>query len=135
MAATTSINSVVLVGNLVRDPEMKDVGSSKLMNFTLAVNENMKKGDSYESYPNYVDCQLWGKRAEVLSVYMKKGSQVVVNGAIHQDRWEKDGVKNSRIIIKVSDINLVGGKSGSSEKTVKSAAPEVEGDFPEDIPF
>ena len=131
--AVTNINSVTVTGNLVRDSELRDAGSSKVLNFSVAVNESVKKGDSWESYPNYIDVTLFGKRGESLAQYLKKGQKVGVQGKIHQDRWEKDGQKFSRIIVRAEEVELLGSK-GSGESG-NSAPTSSDGFGESNIPF
>lgn len=93
-----------ILGNLVKDPESRDAGKSRVANFTLAVNGRRGETD----YVSYIDCQAWGRLADVVMQYLQKGRQVLVAGEIQQDRWEKDGVKNSRIRVNVEKMQMIG---------------------------
>lgn len=126
--AKTNTNIVTLTGNLVRDSELRDAGSTKVLQFSIACNETIKKGDSWEEYANFFDCSIFGARANALFQYMKKGQSVVVSGKLHQDRWEKDGQKFSKIVVRADSIELTGGKSSSGNQSSS-------GGFKEDIPF
>ena len=128
------LNSVCLVGNLVRDAELKTVIDFSVMNFSIAVNESIKKDGKWETYANFFDCFILGKRADSLAPYMKKGTKVAVQATARQDRWEKDGQKFSKIVFRCNDIELVGGNKASGGN---APAPASEGnaDFPQDIPF
>lgn len=101
-----AINTCTLCGNLTRDPEHKHVGEFEVIEFSIAVNERRKKGDSWVDDPQFVDCELWGQRAHTLGQYLKKGMKVTVNGALRYHAWEKDGQKRSRITVNVKDIEL-----------------------------
>lgn len=103
-----SINKWYGTGNLGGDPELKSTqGGTPVLTFSIAVNERIKKGDNWEDYTNWVDCVLYGKRAESLSRILHKGTKVAVEGKWHQNRWEKDGKKHSRWEVNVSEIELM----------------------------
>ena len=105
------INSVSLVGRLVRDSELQyttnGVALSKLV---VAVNSTKKKGEQWLEEANFFDLILWGKQGEALNPYLKKGQQVGIIGKLKQERWEKDGNKRSRITIEIATISLLGSR-------------------------
>jgi single-strand DNA-binding protein len=106
------INKVMLVGRLTRDAELQYTNSGyALCKFSVAVNRRKKEGNQWIDEANYFDGNLWGKRGESLNSYLTKGTQVAIEGQLKQDRWEKDGVKRSKVSIEVSNIQLLGGKS------------------------
>ena len=110
------MNMVTLFGRLVADPTVRQVGNDlTVCQFTLAVdNPGKDKGT------NFFDCTAWGKQGEVISQYVKKGQQFLVGGRLKQDTWEKDGKKQSKVSIVVTDFNFVGGRS--EEKTPSEEA-------------
>ena len=135
------INSVTLIGRVTHDVGDRDFsylsnGSAKLK-ISIAVNDTKKDGDSYTDDPSFIDVEYLGKGAEAIKPYISKGSQVVVAGSLKQDRWEKDGQKHSRLYVKASYVQLVGGrKSNEGNATftpVESAIPSGYQDS--DIPF
>lgn len=92
-------NKILLTGNLVGDPELSPAGQSKVCRFTIACNE----GFGGKEYTSFLDCEAWGKVAEHISSYCKKGGKILIVGSLKQDRWEKDGKKHSRVIIKITE--------------------------------
>ena len=96
--------STTLVGNLVRDPELKFTNNGKsYANFSVAVSK--KKGD--EEYTSYFDCTLWNNAsgiAENVTNSLKKGDRVILFGSLTQDRFEKDGQKRSAVSLNVEAI-------------------------------
>lgn len=132
-----NINSIVVTGNVVRDPADKDivkVGETYKMTVTIAVNRNVKTNGEWNSIPSFFDVVMWGKLAENVGKYMVKGKPIAVNGSLVQDRWEKDGEKKSRIYINAEHVQLLGGK----EQTGHTNQAENKGntdDFPEDPVF
>ena len=125
----TGLNCVTIGGNLVRDPELKCTqGGTAVLSFCIAVNESRKKSDGWEDYPNFVDCIMFGERAKPVSGYLGKGTYVAVTGRLHQDRWEKDGQKRSKIEVVVDNIHFE-----FREQSVQQA--QQDGVYDEDIPF
>lgn len=139
MSSSANTNVVIVTGNLVRDAELRDAGSAKVLTFSIAVNEKYKSGDQWVDYANFFNVSLFGKRGEALAQYLTKGTRVAVEGKLHQDRWEKDGKKNSSIVIRAENLELIGGRSGGSQSAPaenSQPAPAAQnGDFQEDIPW
>lgn len=106
------INSLTIVGRLVRDAELKYTNSgTPVASTALASTSTVKRGDSWEEEANFFDFAIIGTRAEALAKYMTKGKQVAITGSIKQDRWtDPDGQTKSKVSIRVDDIQLLGGK-------------------------
>lgn len=109
------INSVVLVGRLVRDSEIKYTQAGQaIVRFSIAVNRARRAADGkWEEEPNYFDCVYFGKGAESISPYLDKGRQVAIQGELRQSRWESEGQTRSRIEVAVSQISLGQGSSAN----------------------
>lgn len=103
-------NKTWQVGRLTRDAELKTAGNTSVCKFGIAVNEKYKETE----YVNFFDVEMWGKFAEALSSYLKKGKQVAICGKLKQDRWEKDGTKRSRVKIVCQELQLLGSKQQES---------------------
>lgn len=143
-----SINRVNITGNLTRDPELRATQSgSQVLSFGVAVNDrrrNPRTGE-WEDYPNYVDCTMFGTRAEAVSRYISKGSKVAIEGKLRYSSWERDGQRRSKLEVIVDDIEFMNARPASSP----SASPAAGGGEPqytvpeapaleiadEDIPF
>lgn len=134
-----SINKVLITGNLTRDPELKSTaGGMSILNFGVAVNERAKNQQSgeYEDRPNFIDCTMFGKRAESVSKYISKGSKVAIEGKLRWNQWEKDGQKHSKLSVIVDEIEFMSRKSGDPvEQTFGVQMQEVTDVYAEDIPF
>lgn len=93
-----SINNVTISGNLTRDPQLRGTTSGfSVLNFSVAVNDRRKNKDGeWESYPNFVDCVVIGKRADALSKILEKGMKVCVTGKLHYSSWEDKDTKKTR---------------------------------------
>ena len=95
-------------GNLGRDVEVRQAGGSTVANFVVAV----KAGYGEREQTLWLDCALWGKRAEGgLVQYLTKGQQVCVTGELGTRKYEKDGAEQTVLTINVNDVALVGGKT------------------------
>ena len=105
-----SINVVNISGNLTRDPELRrTAGGTAVLGFGVAVNDrrrNQQTGE-WEDYPNFVDCTMFGTRAERLAGMMARGTKVCVLGRLRYTGWEKDGQKRSKIEVVVDDIEFM----------------------------
>ena len=100
-----SINTVAISGNLVSDCTKGNAGDTPVVNFVLAVDERRKgRNGDWESYPNYIECALFGARAKALADTLEKGVKVYVQGRLHQSRWEKDGQNRSKVSVTVDEI-------------------------------
>lgn len=106
-----SINRVAITGNLTRDPEGRETaGGTRVLSFSVAVNDRRRNPQTqeWEDYPNYVDCTMFGPRAEAVSKYLSKGSKVAVEGRLHQSRWEdRDGRKRSKLEVIVDEVEFM----------------------------
>ena len=105
-----SINRVIISGNLTRDPELRATGGgTSVLDFGVAVNERRKNPQSgeWEDRANFVDCVVFGKRAESLSKFMTKGQKVAVEGKLRYSSWEKDGQKRSKLSVIVDEVEFM----------------------------
>ena len=113
------INSVVLAGNVVADPESRNTNSGKaIASFRLAVNNPINDKEVL-----YIDVDTWEKQAEFIVNYVKKGSSVSVIGRLKQDSWEKEGKKFSKILVVAERVNFIGGKKKDAEAVANDEAP------------
>lgn len=133
-------SKAIITGNLVRDPELRQTpNGASVCSFTVAVNRSFRDASgNQKDEVSFIDCSAWGKLAEIINQYGKKGSGVLVSGRLDQRSWEDKttGQKRSRVEIIVEDFNFVGG-SDKTDGNVKGdvnnedAAADV---VPEDVP-
>ncbi len=110
-----SINRVVLSGNLTRDPEVRTTQSGMpVMSLGVAVNDRRKNNQTgeWEDYANFIDCTMFGNRAQSVSQYLSKGQRVMIEGKLRYSTWERDGQKRSKIEVIIDEIDFVGFRSG-----------------------
>lgn len=121
----TDINSVVLVGRLVKDAEVKTFDSGfAVINFTIATNRSYKKNEEWIDEASFIDCKYFSKSATKLSQYVVKGKQIAVQGQLVQESWEKDGVKKTRLVVQVDNIQLIRSK-GTEQKEPTGEAENI----------
>lgn len=123
----SDLNRVVLVGRLTRDPEIKSTASgSYVCRFSLANNRSYNRRDSSETVEEvgYFDCVSFGKLAEILSKYLKKGSRVAIDGQLRFSSWETpDQGKRSKVEILIDSFQFLDTRSQDSGGGPSAAAP------------
>ena len=134
-----SINKVIISGNLTRDPEVRQTQSGVIvMSFTVAVNERVKRGDNWEDSPSFIDCTMFGTRAEKLAQYLAKGKKVAIEGKLRQSTWQtQDGSKRSKIEVIVDDVEFMstGQRQQDTQPTLQDAQEFEQSMYDEEIPF
>lgn len=141
-------SKAIITGNLTRDPELRTTTSgSQVCSFSVAVNRVYKDASGAKKEDvSFIDCSAWGRLAETIQQYAKKGTGVLVSGRLSQRSWEdKEGKKRSATEIVVEDFNFIGGlnrEGGSSYGMPSFGAQDVASDMnqgmdeqiPDDIP-
>lgn len=147
-----SINRVNISGNLTRDPELRATASgTQVLSFGVAVNDRRRNPQSgeWEDYPNFIDCTMFGTRAEAVSRFLSKGAKVAIEGKLRYSSWERDGQRRSKLEVIVDEIeflsrgnNNYGGTTSTPSYEVRPVAPVSSAPVPpvadvydEDIPF
>lgn len=104
-----SMNSVSISGNLTRDCELRTTqNGTQILTFTVAVNDRKKdQNGKWVDVPNYIDCCIFGNRAESVSRFISKGSKVSCHGKLRYSSWEKDGNKRSKLEVIVDEIEFM----------------------------
>nr|DAM29450.1 MAG TPA: Single strand binding protein [Caudoviricetes sp.] len=127
------LNTVTLGGNLCRDAELRMAASgTAVLSFSVAVNESVKdRNGEWSDYPNYIDCTMFGRRAESVAPYLTKGAYVAVVGRLHQNRWKaQDGQNRSKVEVLVDNVHF-------ESRADRAEAAHQQGGalYDEDIPF
>ena len=113
-----SINRVIISGNLTRDPELSQTaGGLPVLGFGVAVNDRRKNNQTgeWEDYPNFVDCTMFGTRAQSVMRFLSKGSKVVIEGKLRWSQWERDGQKRSKLEVIVDEIEFMSSRNGGGD--------------------
>lgn len=121
-----NINVVMISGNLTRDCEsFATAGGTFVLKFGIAVTDRRKNPQGeWEDYPNYVDCAMFGSRAEKLQQYLQKGAKVAITGHLRWSQWEKDGQKRSKIEVIVDNIELMSSRDRQQEQYQPQYQPQ-----------
>ena len=123
----TDVNKVICIGRLTQDAKVDFIASGTAKSeISIAVNRSVKKGGIWVEEVSFFYVTIWGKTAQSLEQYLKKGTQICVEGFLRQDRWEKDGQKQSRVSIVAENVQLLGSSKGGQSNNDS---------FPEDNPF
>jgi len=139
-----SVNKVILVGNLGRDPELRYIPSGQpVANFTLATNERWRDKDgNNQERTEWHRVVVWGKSAENCAQYLQKGRSVYVEGRLQTRDWEdKDGNKRSTTEVVAQVVQFLGGRGGSDAggdfgpPGAGSGGGDPSGPPPSDVPF
>lgn len=105
-----SINRVNITGNLTRDPELRVTASgTQVLSFGVAVNDRRRNAQTgeWEDYPNFVDCTMFGTRAEKLQPFLTKGAKVAVEGKLRYSSWEREGRRRSKLEVIVDELEFM----------------------------
>ena len=112
-----SLNKVLLMGNLTRDPEVKYTPKGTAVgDLAIAINDSYKAQDgTIKETVTYVDIEVWGRQAETCKQYLTKGRPVFVEGQLRLDQWETpQGEKKSRLKVRADRVQFLGGAPGRS---------------------
>jgi len=108
----SSFNRVVIVGHVTRDIDLKHTQSgTAVCDLGVAVNDRVKKNEVWVDETTFVDCTVWGRNAETSAQFLRKGSQVLVEGRLKMDEWETDGQKRSKMRVSADRVVFLGSKS------------------------
>jgi single-strand DNA-binding protein len=112
-----TFNKCILAGNLTRDPEMRTTPKgTAICQFGLAINRQFKdeSGQSRDD-TTFVDCEAWGKVAELIAKYLTKGAQALIEGRLKLDTWEdkQSGQKRSKLKVVVENVQFLSKRDGA----------------------
>lgn len=121
------MNDVTLLGNLTANPEVRYIENKgrkiAVANFTVAVNESFKRANGeWDKETTFVNCEAWDSGAETIGTHFAKGNLILLKGSLREDKWEKEGVKHSRMKIRVRTFK----KLAYSPKTNTETAEQTE---------
>ncbi|MCU1241621.1 MAG: Single-stranded DNA-binding protein [Candidatus Acidoferrum typicum] len=132
-----SVNKVILVGRLGRDPETRYTGGGQAVaNFSVATDESYKdKNGERQKRTEWHKIVVWGKQAEIAQQYLKKGSLIFIEGRIQSREWQdKEGQKRTSFEIVASNFRMLGGRAdgaaaGAGAGAMGGSAPRGGDDF------
>lgn len=133
-----SLNTCTISGNLGKAAELRCTNSQlAVVSFSVAVNERRKQADgSYQDEVNWLDCTMFGKRAEALQPYLAKGTKLSLTGHLHKSTYERDGKQYSRVEIIVDEVELMNARrEAQAPEAMPPQAVEAASVYDSDIPF
>jgi single-strand DNA-binding protein len=109
-----SFNQVILMGNLTRDPELRQTPNGQnVCSFSLALNRSYKGADgNWTEATDFIDVVAWGPLGERVAQYLTKGRPCLVNGRLQSRSWEQEGQKRSKVEVVAQDVTFLGGAGG-----------------------
>jgi len=111
------VNKVILIGNVGKDPEVRQAGNSKVANFSLATSENYKdKQGNKQTKTEWHNITIWGNLASVVERFVKKGDKIFLEGKVVTRSYEKNGEKRYATDIVCSQMTMLGGGSKTEKK-------------------
>ena len=125
------IAHVTLVGNLTRDPELRQIPSgTSVCQLGVAVNSSYKDSSGqWVEKPNFFDVVVWGTQGENCARYLSKGRQVAVDGRLDQRSWDaQDGTKRSKVEIIADTVMFIGGQGGEPREPVMRGGGQAASD-------
>ena len=125
------INKVMLTGNLTRDPEIRATPSgTQVLGFGIASNYSRRDSSGqWHDEPNFIDCTLFGSRAEALNKLLRKGMKVAIDGELRYSSWEKNGQKRSKLEVIVDHVVIMSQRREEPEQQ-REPAPAWDYDMP-----
>lgn len=128
-----SLNQVTLMGNLTRDPELRQTPTGQnVTSFSLALNRSYKDASGeWQEATDYIDCVCWGPLAERVAQYLSKGRRCLVQGRLQSRSWEQEGTKRSKVEVLANDVTFLDSRgAGGDNADSDSAAPVASADKP-----
>lgn len=112
-----SLNQVIMMGNLTRDPELRQTPTGQTVtNFSLALNRSYKdQSGEWQEVTDYVDVVCWGPLAERVAQYMSKGRRCLVQGRLQSRSWEQEGQKRSKVEVLANDVTFLDSRGGGDD--------------------
>jgi single-strand DNA-binding protein len=112
-----SLNQVTLMGNLTRDPELRQTPTGQsVTSFSLALNRSYKdQSGEWQEATDYIDIVCWGPLAERVAQYLSKGRRCLVQGRLQSRSWEQEGQKRSKVEVLANDVTFLDSRGGSEE--------------------
>lgn len=112
-----SFNQAILMGNLTRDPELRQTPNGhSVVSFSLALNRSYKdSSDEWKEVTDYVDIVAWAGLAERVAQYLSKGSRCMVVGRLQSRSWEQDGNKRSKVEVLANDVTFLDSRGSGNQ--------------------
>jgi single-strand DNA-binding protein len=120
-----SVNQVTLMGNLTRDPEVRQTPNGRsVCSFSLALNRAYKdQSGEWQEVTDFIDVVAWGPLGERVGQYLAKGRRALVQGRLQSRSWEQDGQKRNKVEVLADDVTFLDGRGEGNEGGANAPAP------------
>ena len=127
-----SLNQVTLMGNLTRDPELRQTPTGQsVTSFSLALNRSYKDASGeWQEATDYIDIVCWGSLAERVAQYMSKGRRCLVQGRLQSRSWEQEGQKRSKVEVLANDVTFLDSRGGGGDDNEPVSATTADAEKP-----
>lgn len=126
---SVDVNRVIIAGKLTRDPQIRFLQNEKAVaNFGIAINSRFKASDgTMKEDVTFVEIEAWSRTAELVGQYLTRGKACLIEGRLKMDKYEKEGVKHTKLKVVAESVQFLGGKSDGERQEAASetaAAPQ-----------
>jgi single-strand DNA-binding protein len=127
-----SLNQVTLMGNLTRDPELRQTPNGQnVTSFSLALNRSYRdSGGEWQEATDYIDIVCWGPLAERVDQYLSKGRRCLVQGRLQSRSWEQDGQKRNKVEVLANDVTFLDSRGADNGDDSAGQSSSSEGSSP-----
>lgn len=127
-----SLNQVTLMGNLTRDPELRQTPNGQnVTSFSIALNRSYKDSSGeWQEVTDYVDIVCWGPLAERVDQYLSKGRRCLIQGRLQSRSWEQDGQKRSKVEVLANDVTFLDSRGSQDADSIDQGQPTNESSKP-----
>lgn len=133
----SDINRVILIGRMVKDPELRYTQSgSSVANFSIANTRTYSVSGEKKEYTSFFNCIAWGKLGEAIAQYCKKGQRIGIEGRLQQRSWDdQNGQKRSSVEVVVENFQFLSPKQGQEAPHAEIPQQQAESGFEQENPF
>ena len=127
------MQKVQVIGRLGKDPELREVGESKVVNFSIATTEKgftRQDGTKVEDHTEWFNCTAWNRLADVIAKYLKQGDLIYIEGKNRTRSYDKDGETRYVTDVIVSQMEMLGSKGGGQSEAPQQEPQQEEDDLP-----
>lgn len=120
------MNRYTAIGNLTQDPVCKELGETKVCNFSIAINEYYYQNNQKKQNTFYIDVECWSKQAENCTKFLSKGKKVAIEGKLKLNSWEKNGQKFNKILCSADKVYFLGSDEMNQDKPTEKKKEDEE---------
>lgn len=127
------MQKIQVIGRLGKDPELREVGESKVVNFSVATTEKgftRQDGTKVEDHTEWFNCTAWNRLADVIAKYLKQGDLIYIEGKNRTRKYDNNGVEMKATDVIVNQMEMLGSKGGGQNEAPQQESQQEEDDLP-----